>query len=288
MINATLVTVHGFWSSPATWERLNKAWLADTDLHGLDIHDFGYESPKKSPLPLSTTRIPDFNDIAGILASEYSKVLANVPEIAFVTHSQGGLILQRLLAWMTDQGRARELRRIRSIVMLACPNGGSEYLRSIRRVLGYGRHAQAGSLEVLNPQVIDAQSKVLERVVYAADVDNQHCPIPFHVYAGGSDKVVLAQSARSVFKDAGTIAGNHFSILNPAARGSQTATVVKRHLLEDLTPRQASGSDAAPKDKSHAGDSRYVVNPPRNPLGRIKGTNSPQQIGWTSAAEDQA
>lgn len=287
MIDATLVTVHGFWSSPATWEGLNKAWRADPDLRGLDIHDFGYESPRKPPLPLSTTRIPDFNDIAGMLATEYSKVLVQVPEIAFVTHSQGGLVLQRFLAWMTDEGKAGELRRIRSIVMLACPNGGSEYLRSIRRVLGFGRHAQAGSLEVLNPQVINAQRTVLQRIVYAAYVDSQHCPIPFHVYAGGSDKVVLAQSARSVFKDAGTIAGNHFSILNPAARGSQTATVVKSHLLEDVTPRQPTGSDAAePEDQSHAGDGGYVVNPPRNPLGGIKGENSPQQIGWTSAAED--
>jgi pimeloyl-ACP methyl ester carboxylesterase len=286
MIDATLVTVHGFWSSPATWERLNKAWRADTNLHGLEIHDFEYESPKKPPFPLSTTRIPDFNDIAGILASEYSKVLADVPEIAFVTHSQGGLILQRFLAWMTDQGRAPELRRIRSIVMLACPNGGSEYLRSIRRVLGYGRHAQAGSLEALNPHVINAQSAVLERIVYATGVDTQHCPIPFHVYAGGSDRVVPAQSAKSVFKGAGTIAGNHFSILNPGARGSQTVTVVRRHLIEDLTPRQGSGSDATSKNKSHNGDSRYVVNPPRNMLGRIKGKNSPQQIGWTSATED--
>lgn len=135
MIDATLVTVPGFWSSPATWERLKKEWCADPHMPGLNIHDFRYESPKEPALPLSTTRIPDFNDIAGILESEYSKVLKDVPEIAFATHSQGGLILQRFLARMTDQGRARELRRIRSIVMLACPNGGSEYLRSIRRVL---------------------------------------------------------------------------------------------------------------------------------------------------------
>ena len=287
MIDATLVTVHGFWSSPATWEGLNNAWRADPDLRELDIHDFGYESPKKPWRPLSTTRIPDFNDIAGMLESEYSKVLAHVPEIAFVTHSQGGLILQRFLAWMTDEGKARELRRIRSIVMLACPNGGSEYLRSIRHVLGLGRHAQAGSLEVLDPQVINAQRSVLHRIADATDVDNQHCPVPFHVYAGGSDKVVLAQSARSVFKDVGTIAGNHFSILNPAARGSQTATVVKRHLLEDLTPHQPAGGDAAePADQAHTGDGGYVVNPPRNPLGGIKGGNSRQQTGWTSAAED--
>jgi hypothetical protein len=40
------------------------------------------------------------------------------------------------LEWMLNQGRGRELSRIRTIVMLACPNGGSEYLESVRRGLG--------------------------------------------------------------------------------------------------------------------------------------------------------
>jgi hypothetical protein len=29
VIDATLVTIHGFWPSPATWERLNETWRAD-------------------------------------------------------------------------------------------------------------------------------------------------------------------------------------------------------------------------------------------------------------------
>ena len=38
--------------------------------------------------------------------------------MAIVTHSQGGLILQRSLTWMLHKRRGRELARIPSIVML--------------------------------------------------------------------------------------------------------------------------------------------------------------------------
>ena len=54
-----------------------------------------------------------------------------------VTHSQGGLILQRYLAWMLGEGRGRELTTIRLIVTLSCPNEGSEYLSSIRAVAAW-------------------------------------------------------------------------------------------------------------------------------------------------------
>ena len=139
---------------------------------GLRIHSFGYPSPKKPRLPFSVTRVPDYDDIAQTLATEYATVLADASDIAVVTHSQGGLILQRFLAWMVSEGRARELCRIRSVVMLACPNGGSEYLKSLRRTLGYGRHPQAGSLQVLDRQVADTQRTVLQRIVNAPVVDD--------------------------------------------------------------------------------------------------------------------
>jgi hypothetical protein len=60
-------------------------------------------------------------------AMEYTVGLAQESDVASVTHSQGGLILQRSLTWMLHKRRGRELARIRSIVMLACPTGGSEY-----------------------------------------------------------------------------------------------------------------------------------------------------------------
>ena len=161
MVDATLVTVHGFWSSPATWDRLRAVWQADHALDGLDVYGFGYPSPKKPRLPLSWTRIPDLDDIAQMLAAEYTTVLGKAASVAFVTHSQGGLVLQRFLAWMISEGRRRELARIRTIVMLACPNAGSQYLASIRHTLGYSRHPQAADLKVLSKQVADTQRAVL-------------------------------------------------------------------------------------------------------------------------------
>jgi len=196
VIDATLVTIHGFWSSPGTWERLNEVWRVDEELRGLRIHPFSYPSPKKPRLPFSVTRVPDYDDVAQMLSTEYATVLAGASAIAVVTHSQGGLILQRFLAWMVREGRARELSRIRSVVMLACPNGGSEYLESLRRTLGYGRHPQAGSLHVLDRQVADTQRTVLQRIVNAPVADDYHCRVPFHVYAGGSDDIVRAASAQ--------------------------------------------------------------------------------------------
>jgi pimeloyl-ACP methyl ester carboxylesterase len=249
MVNATLVTIHGFWSSPATWDRLSEIWSADEQLDGLQIHSFGYLSPKIPTLPFSTTRVPDYNDIAQALATEYTVELSGAPGIAIVTHSQGGLILQRFLTWMLDQRRGRELGQIRTIVMLACPNGGSEYLRSIRNILGFGHNAQAGSLEVLNRQVADTQRAVLQRIVNATGVDEYQCRIPFHVYAGDSDNVVTAASAQGAFPGASVLPGNHFSILDPAAPGNRTAKTLKYHLLTDFAAsplRNAGESSVEP------------------------------------------
>ena len=196
---------------------------------------------------MSGTRVPDFDDLAQMLAAEYATRLGGDSPIAFVTHSQGGLVLQRFLAWMTSEGRARELARIRTVIMLACPNGGSQYLASIRRALGYGRHPQAASLDVLDRRVADTQRAVLARIVHASGTDDHQCPIPFHVYAAGSDAIVTAASAQAAFPGAGTLAGDHFTILDPAAPGNTTVDIIKHHLLTDLAERPpASGQGTAP------------------------------------------
>jgi hypothetical protein len=148
---------------------------------------------------------------------------------------------------MISEGRARELARIRTVIMLACPNGGSQYLASVRHVLGYGRHPQAANLEVLNKQITDTQRAVLTRIVHASGVDDHQCRIPFHVYAGGSDAIVPAALAQAAFPGAGTLAGNHFTIQDPTAPGNRTADIVKHHILADIPEGPpASAHGAAP------------------------------------------
>jgi tetratricopeptide (TPR) repeat protein len=229
VIDADLVFIHGFWSSPATWDRLIRRIEADEDLDGLRVHPFGYESPKV-PRPMGTTRIPDYDDIAQSLPAFLQHRCQS--DTAIVTHSQGGLILQRYLAWMLDHGRGRELARIKLIVMLACPNEGSEYLGTIRNVAGFGWHPQARDLKVLSGKVLETRQKVVERVIYADGVDNYHCHIPIFVYAGRTDNIVKRETAQSIFPHAESLAGDHSSILDPDAPGHLTFEVIKGHLLE--------------------------------------------------------
>jgi len=243
MIQAHLVLIHGFWSSPATWDPIITRLRQDSDLVGLSIHPFGYESPKLR-WPGSPTRIPDYDDIAQSLPAYLSDSAPSTAPIAVVTHSQGGLILQRFLAWMLVEGRGRELARIRLIIMLSCPNEGSEYLRSIRAIAGFGRRPQASQLEVLNRSVGEARRVVLRQIVNATSIDERHCPIPIFVYSGRSDNIVLRESAHSVFPHAEVLPGNHFSILNPNAPGNLTVLTLKRHLLDALTSTETTTQGA--------------------------------------------
>lgn len=264
-IDATLVTVHGFWSAPAVWDPLTTVWSADERLRGLRIHPFGYRSPKKPRMPFSSSRIPDYDDIAQIFDTEYTIALADASAVAIVTHSQGGLVLQRYLAWMVQQGRGRELSRIVSVIMLACPNNGSDYLRSLRHALGYRRHPQAGRLETLDKQVADTQRTVLQRIVNATGVDDHQCRIPFHVYAGGHDRTVVAASAQAAFPEASTLAGGHSSILDPGAPGNRTADAVRRHLLDDLQKSESPGAG----ERSGPRATRGPIEGPVAPAGNI-------------------
>src|SRR5208282_2303003 len=130
-------------------------------------------------------------------------------------------------------------------------NNGSQYLATVRHMFGFGRHPQAGRLDVLDKQVADTQRAVLRRVVNATGVDDGQCRIPFHVYAGSSDNIVTVPSAQGAFPGALTLAGNHFTILDPAAPGNRTAVTVKHHILTDIAAgdtRPEQESPAAPAD----------------------------------------
>jgi pimeloyl-ACP methyl ester carboxylesterase len=255
MVSGDLVLIHGFWSSPATWDRIVERLRGDADLAGVQIDRFGYESPKIR-MPMSPARIPDYDDIAHSLGSHLA--LHDQDRLAvIVTHSQGGLILQRHLAWMAHEG-ARELARIRGIVLLACPNEGSEYLGTIRRALGFGRHPQAGQLATLVADATEARRTFLRSIVHAEGLTDRACPIPLHAYAGRTDNVVIRSSAMSVFPSVGALPGDHFSILDPDFPGSLTLPTLKKHILTALTAAAppAAGSAREPS----ATEPKYRVN----------------------------
>jgi tetratricopeptide (TPR) repeat protein/pimeloyl-ACP methyl ester carboxylesterase len=269
MSGGVILFVHGFWSSGETWDRLIEQLKKDVRLtSAAEMKTFTYASPKLRR-PLSPARIPDFNDIAQTLAEHYRLELEDFDEVAIVAHSQGGLITQRFLEWMVIQRRARELNRIKLVVLLACPNEGSEYLQLLRRAVGLRRNPQARELEVLRDRVADTRRHILTRIVHATVEDDHQCRISFRVYAGAEDKVVTRASAQSAFEDATSIPGDHRSILDPAAPGSLTAktlaTDVLAHLGRELPPRAAVEAGSQ-RDEWPAASTASASSPARIPV----------------------
>ena len=97
-------------------------------------------------------------------------------------------------------------------------------------------------------QVADTQRAVLARIVHASGIDDHQCPIPFHVYAAGSDAIVSAASAQAAFPGAGTLAGNHFTILDPAAPGNTN----RRH-RQAPHPHRPGGTATRVRARSRTG-----------------------------------
>lgn len=253
MIDADLVLIHGILSSPRTWDKLIQRFKADDELQGLGIHSFGYPSPALPRGPLARTRTPGYDDIAQSLPA-FLESHTTQGNTAIVTHSQGGLILQRYLAWMLSEGRGRELADIKLIVMLACPNEGSEYLRSIRKRARFNRHPQGKNLDVLNTDIAATRRLVTDRIDRATRVSDYKCPIPIYVYSGMSDGIVDRTSAQSYFRNAKVLPGDHSSILDPEAAGSLTFPILKRHLRKELYQTGGQPKSTGSRTDQNKGD----------------------------------
>ncbi|MFV2017328.1 alpha/beta fold hydrolase [Micromonospora sp. LOL_023] len=231
-----VVLVHGFLSSADTWSPLLRIIETDADLVALDPYTFEYPSPPVSLSPLR--RIPNINDIADSLRTYLTNDCSDHSGLILVTHSQGGLVVQRMLARTLADGGGPELARIRRIVLFACPNSGSELALLLRRG-GLWRHPQERELRPLNQAISDAHRLVVNQIIHATAVTAATCPIPIVAYAGESDGVVTPVSARSVFPEVGVLPGDHFSIIKPDSQRHRSYVALKRHLREALSMTDA-------------------------------------------------
>jgi pimeloyl-ACP methyl ester carboxylesterase len=242
-IESAAVFVHGIFSSPRTWESLLGLLKDDIDISAAyDLRPFEYQSPAVRWCP--SRRIPDFNTIADSLSTFIEVDCAKYNRLVLVSHSQGGLIIQRYLARMLAQSRGVELAKVRRIVLLACPNSGSDLLLLARKAAVFWKHPQERELRPVTDAVVEAQRTVLASIVHASSLASDRCPIPIAVYAGETDNIVTPASAKFVFPQAGALPGDHHSILRADSTTNRTFTTLKANLLRALrepppTPHQA-------------------------------------------------
>lgn len=273
-----VVFVHGIISSPAAWTPLVRMLEKDAKVsYSYRLLRFEYRSPKFDLRP--DRRIPDYNTIADSLSTFIDVECAEYTHLVLVGHSQGGLIVQRYLARMLTEGRGGDLHRIRRIVLLACPNNGSELLLILRKSARFWMHPQERELRPLVNSVVEAQRRVLSGIVFATSISPSSCPIPFSVYAGEADNVVTPASANGVFPRVGALPGDHNSILQVRSADNRTFTTLRAHLLAACeTPKSAPNLDPHLRQRE---SSTAPVRPNRNvssPIIRVTTTTIQNQV----------
>ncbi|MCX4094623.1 alpha/beta hydrolase [Nocardia sp. alder85J] len=234
MTEATLAFVHGLFSGAHTWDEFLRVLATDEEFGGsVTARRFEYATPVLRSSPLR--RIPDLADIASNLR-EWLRGLPPDRPVVLITHSMGGLVVQRFLAERVRAGRLDELSGIAGVVMFSCPNQGSEIFLALRRNMPFWRHPQERRLRPLSAEVAEAQQIVIERIVHAATAAAPARRIPIWAFAGDSDRVVLPQSAKSVFADeyCFTLPGDHSSIIRPGSTAHRGYSAARRSVLAAL------------------------------------------------------
>ncbi|MFF0433741.1 tetratricopeptide repeat protein [Streptomyces sp. NPDC004327] len=226
-----LVLVHGLFSSARVWQAFTALIEDDPELAGwVSVHPFAYDSPLVRLRP--DRRVAETDDIADQLGTFLETELAGAERIVLVTHSQGGLVVQRFLARKLWNGEGRELARIRHFTMFACPNTGSGFFLTVRKALKLWNNPQEQQLRPFDRSVTEAQRTVLSSVVYAREHGAQECPIPVRAYGGSADDIVPPVVARGVFPRGGVVPADHFGIVRPADRSAHAYQAVRQALLE--------------------------------------------------------
>ncbi|WP_234325539.1 alpha/beta fold hydrolase [Streptomyces sp. NRRL S-146] len=224
--------MHGLFSSARTWEDFSRLIVADDELSNFDLLHFEYPSPKinlRAP-----RRIPNYNDISKSLQSFIEIDAQDYDRIILVSHSQGGLVVQRYLARTLENARGIDLAKIDRVILFACPNSGSQVAITLRKGLKLWNHPQERSLRPLDEFVTATHEAILNRVVHATENSATQWHIPFFVFAGESDNIVTPTSASGVFprSQVRVIPGDHSTIIRPSSQDHRSFRALKFVLLK--------------------------------------------------------
>ncbi|MCX4672343.1 alpha/beta fold hydrolase [Streptomyces sp. NBC_01381] len=264
--------VHGLFSSAEVWTSFRELITTDPELSGrVTVHCFQYDSPLARLRP--DRRVAETDDIADQLDTYLKTEVGDAESIVLVTHSQGGLVVQRFLARKLWHGEGGDLTRIKHFTMFACPNTGSGFFLTVRKFLRViWRNPQERQLRPFDRSVTEAQRTVLSGVAHARRCSGKECPIPIEAYGGSADNIVPPVVARGVFPSGGVVAADHFSIVQPTGRSAESYRIVRTALLSAAAPRTQPIPPSPPEPAPEQQGGQSVL-PPYSKLqqGKLKG-----------------
>jgi pimeloyl-ACP methyl ester carboxylesterase len=210
-----VIFVHGFGSGIESWKILVDRLSADPVVPSTYSFDrLPYPTKWFNWNPLQ--RIPRLKELGDYLDGFLKLGYSDAENLILVGHSQGGLVIQSYLQQKLAAHRGMDLGNIRSVILLATPNLGSELFSTARRIASvFTANPQERTLRVLNPEISD-MSRVIDRdILNATCISSDSCPIPFRAFYGLTDDVVPEASAKGSFTETGALPGGHLTINKP-------------------------------------------------------------------------
>lgn len=214
-MSTTVVFVHGFQSGPECWDPFKTCIKKDTDPLMQDFKFLFHQYPTSIVELSLTKRIPTIKECGNNLG-EFLHLYAPDGQVMLVGHSMGGLVIQSFLAQMIVCNRAKELERIRSVIMFATPNRGATILSTLRQLISKAiSNVQDEQLRPLNAEISDTIEIITRNLIDATAVKENTCPLPFRAFWGLIDNIVPEASARGSFVEASALPGGHSGIITP-------------------------------------------------------------------------
>lgn len=237
-----IVFVHGLLSSGAAWDEMENLVRNDPSLADIKTYKFSYRTTLTKRT--ITKRTPTLDEVADSLAT-YLDYNVQETEVILATHSQGGLVALRMLSRNFASPSHRHTA-VRSIVLYACPQAGSSFAWTSRQLLLWG-HPQERSLRPLDTATSESVRTVALSVIQKSTPFGD---IRVKAVAGVSDGVVTLASAKSMWPDVETVAGDHKSIIRPGSTQEASFLILQRAVHEVAKAPDVSGMASAPEAPS--------------------------------------
>ncbi|MCW8980181.1 MAG: caspase family protein, partial [Altibacter sp.] len=203
---SVVIFVHGFSGEAAdTFGKIPEFIMADPQMQGWDLFPIGYSQHAKPSMGKGIwATVNDIQLIADNLASAIQYRFSRYKRIALVGHSLGGLVVQRALLDLPEKDR----NKLSHVFLFATPSGGVKE-GSVPKNL----YTRLKELHAEAPFIISLRKEWQKTF-------SDGYPFKFKVVAGTEDVEIPISSGFGPFKDEDriTVAGNHFSMVQPATR----------------------------------------------------------------------